>query len=87
MKTNCLNCRKLADQSSDVFLRVMAGTGHQNFSDFPVFSEHVSRFLKQSGEINPKQAIAVTNEMNLAFLQYLAYIYGCMLFQETSIFG
>jgi platelet-activating factor acetylhydrolase len=50
-------------------LAVLHGSRHNNFSDIPVFSPRVNRWMKSAGTIDPFYALRATGQLSAAFLR------------------
>lgn len=50
-------------------LAVLRGSRHNNFSDIPVFSPRVNRWMKSAGTIDPFYALRAIGQLSAAFLR------------------
>ncbi|XP_025949651.1 platelet-activating factor acetylhydrolase isoform X1 [Dromaius novaehollandiae] len=67
---NILKMKKLGSNDTNKKMITIKGSVHQSFPDFTFVSgELVGRFFKLKGEIDPNEAIDISNHASLAFLQ------------------
>ncbi|NXN99975.1 PAFA acetylhydrolase, partial [Rhinopomastus cyanomelas] len=67
---NVLKMQQLSSGDADKKMITIKGSVHQSFPDFTFVSgEIVGRFFKLKGEIDPTEAIDISNHASLAFLQ------------------
>ncbi|XP_032039689.1 platelet-activating factor acetylhydrolase isoform X1 [Aythya fuligula] len=67
---NILKMKKLSSNDSNKKMITIKGSVHQSFPDFTFVSgEIIGKFFKLKGEIDPNEAIDISNHASLAFLQ------------------
>ncbi|XP_065487254.1 platelet-activating factor acetylhydrolase isoform X1 [Caloenas nicobarica] len=67
---NVLKMKKLISNDTTKKMITIKGTVHQSFPDFTFVSgDMIGRFFKLKGEIDPNEAIDISNHASLAFLQ------------------
>ncbi|XP_067150489.1 platelet-activating factor acetylhydrolase isoform X4 [Apteryx mantelli] len=67
---NILKMKKLGFNDTNKKMITIKGSVHQSFPDFTFVSgELIGRFFKLKGEIDPNEAIDISNHASLAFLQ------------------
>ncbi|XP_010022926.1 PREDICTED: platelet-activating factor acetylhydrolase, partial [Nestor notabilis] len=67
---NILKMRKLSSNDTNKKMITIKGSVHQSFPDFTFVSGGlIGRFFKLKGEIDPNEAIDISNHASLAFLQ------------------
>ncbi|XP_068039385.1 platelet-activating factor acetylhydrolase isoform X1 [Anomalospiza imberbis] len=67
---NILKIKKLISNDSNKKMITIKGSVHQSFPDFTFVSGGIiARFFKLKGEIDPNEAIDISNHASLAFLQ------------------
>ncbi|KAM6207880.1 platelet-activating factor acetylhydrolase isoform 1-T1 [Sarcoramphus papa] len=67
---NILKMKKLSSNDTNKKMITIKGSVHQSFPDFTFVSgEIIGRFFKLKGEIDPNEAIDISNHASLAFLQ------------------
>ncbi|NXW94865.1 PAFA acetylhydrolase, partial [Alopecoenas beccarii] len=68
--SNILKMKKLISNDTDKKMITIKGAVHQSFPDFTFVSgDMIGRFFKLKGEIDPNEAIDISNHASLAFLQ------------------
>ncbi|NWI65870.1 PAFA acetylhydrolase, partial [Todus mexicanus] len=67
---NILKMQKLSSNDTNKKMITIKGSVHQSFPDFTFVSgQIIGRFFKLKGEIDPNEAIDISNHASLAFLQ------------------